>query len=343
MNYTSFLFLIYLVCVMIICNIIKEHNLFLSLYEWLIERIKSKKVLIFLISCLSGILPIPGRVVISSGLLDTLVDKEKSLTRSKYGIIDFLSTHHYYWWSPLEKTVIIPMAALGLSYIQFIRYTWVPLLICLLFTFYYIFISLNEKDVHINKPEHKYRRSMVFTTLPILLSIILMCFNIQPYWIFPFTTIYYIIYCKEYDVRKLLKFVNWGLVLLTSIVILLSELIALKSDFLLMYLKSLTQILNIHSLIGFTVISVIAFTITFTLGSSAKYAGVVALLTSLFGIRFLTYFLCLEFFAYILSPMHKCVLISSKYFNTPLVEYYKVLSIWGIVLLLYGLATIILK
>lgn len=342
--FTPYLFLIYLICVMMICNIIKENNLFIPLYGLITKKVKSKKFLVFLVSCLSGILPIPGRVVVSAGMLDTLVDKEKTASRSKFGIVDFLATHHYYWWSPLEKTVIIPMAALGLTYLQFMSYTCIPLLICLLFTFYYIFVFIDEKDMYINKSEHiNNKRSIILSTMPILLSIFLLCFKIEPYYIFPFTLIFYIIYCKEYQIKKLVSYVDWKLILLVVVVIFSSELVAKKSDLLLSYIKHISRLLNIQTLLGFLVISIIAFTITFILGSSSKYAGIVVLLTSLFGMKYFVYFLTLEFFAYIMSPTHKCVLISSKYFNTPLKDYYKVLSIWGTILLLYGSLTIMLK
>jgi hypothetical protein len=327
---------------MVISNLIKEKSLFIPLYNWLIKKTKSKKFLVFLVSCLGGILPIPGRVVISSGLLDTIVSNEKTPSRSKFGVVDFLSTHHYYWWSPLEKTVIIPMAALGLTYLQFLQYVWVPLLIYGLIVFYYIFVSLKDDDIHINELKTENKKSIILSTLPIIISVALMCFNIEAYYIFPVTLLYYVVYCKEFNLKKLFKYVNWKLVLLTAIIIFVSELLSSKSSIILNYLKDLTVVLNIHTVSGFSIISIISFTISFILGSSSKYAGIVTLLTSLFGISYLTFFLTLEFFAYILSPTHKCVLISSTYFNTPLRYYYKILFILGTSLLSYGVISILL-
>ena len=202
---------------------------------------------------------------------------------------------------------------------------------------------LNEKDVFINKIELNNNKKWVFSLTPILISIALICFNIEPYYVFPITTLYYIVYCKEYSIKKILKYVNWKLILLTAAIILASELITLKSDVLTSYLKSLATKINLTTITGFGIISLISFTISFVLGSSSKYAGIVSMLTSLFGIQYLTYFLTLEFFAYIVSPTHKCVLISSSYFNTPLKDYYKILSIWGASLVLYGITTIVIR
>ena len=342
MSFKPYMFTIYLLCVMVISGIIKDKNLFIPLYNKILDNIKSKKLLIFLISCIGGVLPIPGRVVVSAGILDTMVDRTKTKKRSKFGIVDFLSTHHYYWWSPLEKTVIIPMAALGLTYLQYMSYAWLPLLISLLFAFYYIFIVLKEDDVYINKLDSDQNNSTFLAITPIIVSIILLCYSVEPQYIFPFTLLYYMIYCKEWNLRKLNNYINWKLILLTIGIIFTSELVSSKNTELINYLKSLTVSLNIHTLIGFTVISIIAFTITFVLGSSAKYAGVVAILTSLFGLKYFTYFMTLEFFAYLISPTHKCVLISSFYFDTPIKEYYKILFFWGLTLLIFGIGTIII-
>ena len=337
----EYFFLIYLICIMIISGVIKDHNLFVNLYEIIIDKMKSKKSVIFLIACIGGVLPIPGRVVVSASILDTMIDKT-SPNRGKYGIVDFLSTHHYYWWSPLEKTVAIPMTVLGLSYIQFMSYAWVPLLISLLFVFYYVFIYIDDKEIVIVKPEHINNSKGVFVSAaPLLISILLMCFNVEPYFIFPFTTILYLLMTRTYNIRKIISYVNWELIFIVAVIIGLSQYLIRYSCYIISYLESLSETLNINSFIGFAIISIIAFTITFILGSSAKYASIVTILCSIFGLEYMTYFLTLEFSAYILSPMHKCVLISSKYFNTSLKDYYKILALWSVILISYGLISIL--
>jgi len=323
-----------------ISGLIKDHDLFSSLYNFIIKKVKSKRWVVFLISCFGGVMPIPGRIVVSAGMLDTLIDK-KSKSRSKYGIIDFLSTHHYYWWSPLEKTVAIPMAVLGLSYLQFMKYTWVPLLISICFVLYYVFIDLKENEVSINKPELNNSKGIIVPVLPLAVSVLLLCFGIEPYIIFPFTVIFYMIITKEFEALKLLSYVNWKLITIITGVLLLSTYLKQHNSQILELLDYTSDNLNINTLIGFHVISLLAFMSAFILGSSSKYAGIVSMLVSIFGLHYLTYFLTLTFAAYILSPTHKCVLISSQYFNTPLKSYYKVLVLWGSMLITYGLLTLI--
>ena len=115
----------------------------MDIFSLLEQKVKSKKMVVFLVSLFGGILPIPGRVALSASMLNSIapVDNKK---RKKFGIIDYLATHHYYLWSPLEKTVIIPMAVLGLTYAKFMAYIWPLLLItCLYITYYILFYSVD--------------------------------------------------------------------------------------------------------------------------------------------------------------------------------------------------------
>ena len=103
----------------------------------MVNRVKSKRAVVALVSALTGVLPIPGRVSVSAGVLDTISSEGKS--REKLGMIDYLSTHHYYLWSPIEKTIILPMAAFGLSYWAMMTYMWPLLVGCLAVVLFYLF------------------------------------------------------------------------------------------------------------------------------------------------------------------------------------------------------------
>jgi len=106
MEFTSSLFLhnqqylVLLAIVMALSFIAKKTQVFLPVYIWIARAVKSKRGVVALISFVSGILPISGRVAISAGALDTIApdDKEK---RKSFGVIDYLSTHHFYFCSPL--------------------------------------------------------------------------------------------------------------------------------------------------------------------------------------------------------------------------------------------------
>ena len=108
---TGQVYLFLIVFVMMIAGMIKDNNLFSDVFSFLKRSMKSNRAIVALFSALTGVLPIKGRVTVSAGLLDTLATKNQA-SRSKFGPIDFMATHHYYFWSPLEKTVILPMVHL---------------------------------------------------------------------------------------------------------------------------------------------------------------------------------------------------------------------------------------
>ena len=117
-----------------------------DVYSLAKRYVKDARIMIIITSLIGGVLPIPGRVALSAPLLDAIAPPDKK-RRSEFGIIDYLSTHHFYWWSPLEKTIILPMAALGITYGEMLHYTFAPLLICLGYTWWYIFSKVDPQSV----------------------------------------------------------------------------------------------------------------------------------------------------------------------------------------------------
>jgi len=274
-------FVAFVAAIMVLTNLINAKGYFVPFYNFLEKRIKSKRLLIVLISAISGILPVPGRVIISAGALDTLAPNDGR--RKTYGIISYLSTHHYYFWSPLEATVLIPLSVLSISYIYFLSLI-APLLIAVIgITLYYIFFVLKEEDVIINKVER-----------------------------------------KEHNIVKNIK---WDVIALTALVIITGNGIKMYSDSIVEFFMSY------NSSIFFA--SVIAFVTSFILGSSSKFAGITALLVTVFGINYLPLFFALGYSGYLISPLHKCLIIAKSYFNVD-IELYKILLLIGTGLVTIG-------
>ena len=141
-------YVLYLAIIMILSAWAKKTNFFTPVNRWIAKNVKSKRAVVVIISAITGVLPIEGRVTVSAGFLDTIAPNNSK--RRLYGIIDYLSTHHYYFWSPLEKTVILPMAVLGLSYFGFISLVAPLIITCLAVGLFYIFYVLKEEDVAID-------------------------------------------------------------------------------------------------------------------------------------------------------------------------------------------------
>lgn len=158
--------LVYLVAVMVISGYVKHFGWLHPVYSWLLKHVKSKRGVVALISAVTGVLPIPGRVITSAGFLDTIASEKKG-KRCQLGIIDFLATHHYYLWSPLEKTMIIPAAALGLGYLGMLQLTLPMLIAVLAVTIYYIFFYLDEDSIEIKtENEVKWESKFDFREIP---------------------------------------------------------------------------------------------------------------------------------------------------------------------------------
>jgi len=191
------IYLFYLLGVMITSGIIKEKGYFSNLFNYIVNRVKSKKAVVALISLFSGILPIPGRVIVSAGILDTVAPKSGK-SRSKFGIIDYLATHHYYLWSPLEKTIILPIATLSLSYLEVLKYTAPLLLVTVLYISYYIIFTLKEGDVEIQRNNILKEKN------------------------------------NSIDIKK---YINWNLLLTVFVVIILSNIISTYHDYFLGYIS----------------------------------------------------------------------------------------------------------
>lgn len=304
----------------------------MDIFSLLEQQVKSKRMVVFLVSLFGGILPIPGRVALSASMLNSIapVDNKK---RKKFGIIDYLATHHYYLWSPLEKTVIIPMAVLGMSYATFMSHIWPLLLITVLYVSYYI-ISLKDDEIDIDIKNNPINWKNIFlVVLPFLTTIVISCFTEYYFTSFTIFTFYLISYSNSW--KSLIKYINWELVLIVFLIIILGNIVN-------SYYGEIESILkNYNNPESILIVSVLGFLASFMLGSSAKYASIVSLLTSVFGIQYFVLFFTLEYSAYLISPSHKCLPIGQKYFHTGFMTYLKALIIWISIMITYAILTVL--
>tara|TARA_S200000501_G_scaffold60936_2_gene51466 strand:- start:17389 stop:18258 length:870 start_codon:yes stop_codon:yes gene_type:complete len=149
-------YILYLAAIMVASAYVQRKGWIFPALNFLSKIIKSNRLFIVIVSSICGVLPIPGRVSVSAGILDTMAPKDER--RRWYGIIDYLSTHHYYLWSPLEKSVIVPMAVLGLTYFEFI-YIMGPLaIIGIVLPLMLVFYFLKEEDVVWVNPAQQFNK-----------------------------------------------------------------------------------------------------------------------------------------------------------------------------------------
>lgn len=312
--------------IMVSAGLAKEFKLFAPAVSLIQNTVKNNRLVIILISAIGGVLPIEGRVVVSAGFLDSISLPTKN--REKLGIIDFISTHHYYLWSPLEKTVILPIAAFGFSYVDWIKLVLPILTISVLYIGWYIWTNIHNDDVHI--PDVKFNIWELLTqSFPMVAAIGLYIYGIDKLICFGLLPVYYIGLTKHFNV---LKYINWNLLLIVASVIILGNFIKLHSAELEEFIK--TAPVNMYSIYGFISISVFAFMFSFFTGSSGKFIAMAIILSQLFGHEYFLWFFTLEYAAYLVSPTHKCVAVGNQYFGTSISTYYNALITWGVLLTL---------
>ena len=331
--------------IMLIAGIVKEHNLFNSTYGWLKTRFKSNRVVIIMLSLVSGIIPIEGRATVSASILDTATSKsnccgsehDNNDSRKKLGIIDFLTTHHFYMWSPIEKPVLLPMAAFGLGYSAWIGMIWPLLLVSVLFIGLYAWFMIDEHEVNIEAHNNINPGDFIMYVLPFIIAIFsYMYFGgegpILVFSIFGILVSYYIIVTKTYDYRVLNSYINWKTLGIIAIVLLTSGYMQEHREWI---EKSITSTgLNPGAFKGMLIISLITFAGSFSMGSDGKFAAITVMMTTVFGLPYLLWFFALDYVGYLLSPAHDCVMIGKRYFGTSLTVYYTALISWSVLLLL---------
>lgn len=295
-------YILLLATVMALSFTAKKTQVFLPFYAWIANTVKSKRAVVALISLFSGVLPISGRVAVSAGALDTIAPTDVK-KRKNYGIIDYLSTHHFYFWSPLEATVLVPMAVLGLSYWDLMSKLWPLLTTAIIIILWYIFKVLKEDDIDIVIPEKLTKKE-------------------KEEW------------QKNADAkadrRQLVEYAKT--LVFTAGVIVLGNVVKANYDSIESWVKGAHQ----HNLI--ILVAVVGFLASFALGSSGKFAGFVGISTSVFGPATLPLFFAVDYAGYMLSPTHKCLVVGKSYFKTPLKDYYKAIASLVIPLILLGSA-----
>ena len=278
------LYMGYIFGIMILGGYIRKYNVLNDVYSLAKRYIKDNRVMIIITSIFGGVLPIPGRVALSAPLLDAIAPPDKK-KRSAFGIIDYLSTHHYYWWSPLEKTIILPMAALGITYGQMLSYTFIPLVICLTYTWWYIFSKVDPRSVLPNMDgiqDFDWQRALRGWAPFIATIWFLLCVGkAGAIFFFPWFAVmccYYAYICKDWNWGQ---FLDGKFAIIATIVLALGGVVGLIKAPVMAYLSAANPTMIIP-------VSIVATIAAWIMGSSGKYAGMTSALVIIFGPQYLS-------------------------------------------------------
>ena len=324
----SYLWMI--VFIMISAGLAKEYQLFAPAFAYVRNTFRSNKFVLVILSAVGGILPIEGRVTVSAGLLDTIAPKDGP-ARERMGIIDYLATHHYYMWSPLEKTVVIPIAAFGLTYGAWLGMIAPLLIASLVFIGWYIWYQTKEEDLAIAPGNFKLSQVMR-SSLPMFVAIGAYIWSNNFIACFGLLTLYYIIITQQWNIQKLLGYVKLEVILTVAVVIILGNYFKSEQAYFQEVIKGIG--LDPATLTGMLAISAVGFGASFLMGSSSRFIALAVLMAQLFGPQYFLWFFAVDYAGYLLSPTHKCVMIGNRYFGTPYRTYYTALGAWVAILFL---------
>jgi hypothetical protein len=138
------IYLVFIIIILLISEILKLNNNFSETIMFILNlnsKIPKKYIFGFAVIIL-GILPIPGRIVLINFLLTSVSNK----SNLNLGTLAYISTHHYYLWSPIETAVVISLGILNISYFEFLSYTCYPLLCYMIFFILYIVFYIKDSD-----------------------------------------------------------------------------------------------------------------------------------------------------------------------------------------------------
>ena len=329
-------YLLMIIFVFMAVGLIKDNQLFNSFFFYIKQVVKSNRALIAILSAVGGLLPISGRVTVSAGMLDTVAPKRGQAGREHYGVVDYLSTHHYYLWSPLEATVLVPMAAFGLTWLAFMQIMWPLLVVTITLIILYILYAVKETDVVVTPiTDFNFKISeIVRNVVPMIAAIAATIKGVDVAWAFGLLTLYYCLITRTWNIKKLLSYVNWEVIIIVAVIIAFGNYVKGYEKEITAYIKESS--FDIKTLEGLLLVSTIAFSSSLLLGSSGRFVAMAVLLTQLYGQQYFLWFFALEYAGYLLSPAHKCVAVGKSYFGTPITKYYKILSLWAVLLISTG-------
>ena len=317
-----------LVIVMTIAGVFREANVMGGLYSFLKKGVKSKRGLVAVLSLCFGVLPIPGRIIFACGILDSLQDKERN--NQKMGTIAYLAAHHYYLWSPLEKSVIITSGILSVSYLTFMSYMWIPALLMILFSLVYIFAAVAEDEIHLIEPKDEdWHKPVTYVGLMVLavvttIAVPSVSISVLAGYALGICLVEHKFSWSWYDEK----------------VLVMATAATLAGMYIGSYSGWLTSLIPLKTTLVVTASA--AFVFAFITGSSAKFAAICGLIVKIVGIKYLPLIYLVEFAGYLISPAHNCVAIAKTYFKTPVGMFFLPLILLSLMLIAYGTAVVFL-
>lgn len=327
---------IMLISVMLIAGVFRETPTSKAVFTLVNKYAPSKRAMLAVTSAIFGVLPIPGRIMFTCSILDSLQNRKNNNT--VFGTIAYLATHHYYLWSPLEKAIIVTCSILAISYYEFMSYMIIPALIAVAACFIYIFCCVKEDDIVINEKaigsdaDLKWSNFVDIILMFIAFALVICGIDKSGVYVFAGLAAFYCLRHRVVLYKNFSTMIDWKLIGIVSVVIVAGALLGKLDKTVLSGIEGFVG--SSHNIVA---IGGLCFLSAFLLGSSAKYAAIVGLVVKLVGMKYLPFIYLVDYFGYLISPAHKCLAIGNCYFRTPVKMFLKPIVVLGVVLTIYGL------
>ena len=215
-----------------------------------------------------------------------------------------------------------------MTYAQWIGIIWPLLAVTVVFILAYLFFGVKETDVQLKDIGEEVKVSRITRyLLPYIFGVAAVIYGIDFLWAFGSLTVYYMVVTKTFDIPKLLRYVDWKIIIWVAIIIFVANIARQNTDAIKTFLSDTGM--DINTWTGFLYLTAISFAGSFALGSSSRFGALMIIMTSIYGIQYLPWFFAIDFVGYLISPMHKCVTIGMLYFGTKLRYYITILGMWG--------------
>ena len=303
--------LIAMIMIMFMANAMKQVDVSDEI-SWLCRKASiNRRWSIFLTSAIVGCLPIPGRISSTSALLD--VSTSDVNNKKQLSTLAYVASHHYYLWSPIEKSVMITCAGLGIGYWEFLGVIY-PGLICYALGALCLVLTMDLPPTH--TPLTYPKRDNLMMIASIFFGIILCLFNLgmSISFLIPFA------YCLSRPNVKIKQAdLNWKLISIVTAVIVASTFIRQYTDEIMTYVSEAKSDQPI-------MIALLTMAFSLVLGSSSRFAALVVIGCSLVGPEYLLLFYMIDFLGYFVSPTHKCGSICASIFGVNWIDNQKEIS-----------------
>lgn len=322
---TTLTLVIVIANITIMAGIMEKTGLINQMISSMRVLFKRMDIIMVLVPSILGILTVPGGAMISAPIVDKLGD-ETDLNNAQKMVINLLFRHVWYFSFPYVPGLILTANIIGTDINFVIRHLY-PLTITLLVAGYLnLLFGMKTKDNINYSHKNKYRAliNLIIIMFPIIIGILLPIIFPIPFWV-SLTVglgVLFIIVREKLSWNLIVESINWNMIFGIIGIMVFKECINSLS-----FLQEFTAMILDKGMPIWLLAIILPALVAFLTGSTAGSIGVtLPLLVMIIDFKINPEYLVLmygsSFFAYYLSPVHLCLILTAEYFKVDFKEVY---------------------